>query len=332
MQKLKYFWSKYKSYIFLLLIVLLALKVFLPELGSLKESLQAVKDANFKWVLFGQIVFFLGLPILAYQFLVIALKPLKFWLTYRVEMASLFVSKLFPSSLGSFALNFYYLTKQKHDNVQATTVMAVNALTSGLAYVFIIGFALFFDKGNIVAPSTTPKIDWSMVIEIAVAVLFLAVFSLVIKKVRNKVKASLSELFSTLKAYKNRKFDVFMATLLNFAGSLTSLFALWASAHALGVDITFSQALLAYVFGNIAGGLVPTPGGIGAVEAGIYSGLVLVGVNSSDAFTITLIYRLLTYWVPILPGYYYFWSLRKDVLKSFSLKQNDISKIGKQPN
>jgi undecaprenyl-diphosphatase len=321
MNKVKNFWAKYKSYIFLFLIILLALKVFLPELDSLKESIQALKDADLRWILFGQIIFFVGLPILAWQFLVIAIKPIKFWLTYRVEMASLFVSKLFPSSLGTVALNFYYLTKKKHSNVEATAVMAINGLTSAIAYVFIIGFAIFFDKGNLTSTaSSSSTVDWKMVITVCIAALFLSVFLLLIKKIRDKVKKALKDLMATLKLYQNRKKDVVLAVFLNFAGSLTSLFALWASAHAIGVDITLSESLVAYVLGNIVGGLVPTPGGIGAVEAGIYSGLVLVGVDTSSAFTVTLIYRLLTYWVPIAPGYYYFWTLRKDVLKEFSLK------------
>lgn len=327
MSKFKKFWSRYKSYIFLALIVALALKVFLPELDSLKESIQAVKDAKMGWILFGQIVFFLGLPIVAWQFLVIAIKPLKFWLTFKVEMASLFVSKLFPSSLGTVALNFYYLKQKKHDNLQATSVMAVNGITSGLAYVFIIGFAFFFDMGELTDPSTpTTNIDWATVAKIIALVLVVAFASLAVKKVRQKLASTGKSLLKTLGVYKSRKSDLVAATFLNFVGSLTSLVALWASAHALGVDITMSESLVAYVLGNIVGGLVPTPGGIGAVEAGIYSGLVLVGVDTGQAFTITLVYRLLTYWVPILPGYYYFWSLRKDVLKDFSLKKNSPQK------
>jgi undecaprenyl-diphosphatase len=330
MDKMKHFWKHYKSYVFLVLIVLLALKVFLPQLDSLKESIQAIRNAQLDWIIFGQIVFFLGLPIVAYQFLVIAIKPLKYYLTFKVEMASLFVSKLFPSSLGQFALNFYYLTKQKHDNIQAASVMAINAITSGIAYLFIIAFAFLFDAGNLMAPTTqTTTINWAMIIKILVIAIIAAIASLAIKKVRQKVFGAVKELSKTLGIYKHRKMDVVMATILNFAGSLTSLFALWASAHALGVDITMSQSLVAYVLGNIVGGLVPTPGGLGAVEAGIYSGLVLVGVNTSEAFTITLIYRFLTYWVPIIPGYYYFWTLRKDVLKDFSLKRKDAAKIGK---
>ena len=244
-------------------------------------------------------------------------------------MATLFVSKLFPSSLGQFALNYYYLTKAKHSNVEAASVMAINAITSGVAYVFIIGFAIFFDQGNLTSTATSSSsIDWAMIIKIMALIVVAAIASLAIKKVRQKVMAATKDVVTTLGAYKTRKLDVVWAILLNFAGSLTSLFALWASAHALGVNITVTEALVAYVLGNIVGGLVPTPGGLGAVEAGIYSGLVLVGVNTGDAFTITLIYRLLTYWIPIIPGYYYFYSLRKDVLKDFSLKRKDVAKIG----
>lgn len=326
MDKIKRFWASYKSYIFLGLIILLALKVFLPELDSLKESLQAIKSAQLSWIIFGQIVFFFGLPIVAWQFLVIAIKPLKYWLTFKVQMASLFVSKLFPSSLGTVALNFYYLTKSKHDNVQAATVMAINGITSAVAYIFIIGFAIFFDKGSLISPSTPmTNINWTLVAWIIIVIIIAAAVSLIFKKVRQKVSKLIHDFGRTLKVYKHRKLDVVWAIFLNFAGSLTSLVALWASAHALGVEITMSQALVAYVLGNIVGGLVPTPGGIGAVEAGIYSGLVLVGVNTGQAFTITLIYRFLTYWVPIAPGYYYFYSLRKDVLKEFSLKHKQAS-------
>jgi uncharacterized protein (TIRG00374 family) len=107
----------------------------------------------------------------------------------------------------------------------------------------------------------------------------------------------------------------------NFTGSSTSLFALYASAHAIGIDLSFAGALLAYTFGNVAATLVPTPGGIGSTEAGIYSGLVLVGIDGPNAMVVTLLYRLITYWVPIIPGYYFFHDLRKTILSSFNIKK-----------
>src|SRR4051812_1453834 len=102
------FLSRYKNYIFLALLALLTLRVFIPQLEGLHDSVVALQDANLYWILLGTIVFFLGIPILTVQFMALAMKPLRFGLTYRVEMAGLFVSKLLPSSIGSISLNMYY--------------------------------------------------------------------------------------------------------------------------------------------------------------------------------------------------------------------------------
>ncbi len=317
MKSLRASFNTYKSYIFLGLIIVLALAVFVPEIDNLKESFAALKDADMAWVLFGLVIFFCGLPIVAWQFVVIALKSLTYFLTLRVQMAGLFVSKLLPSSLGTFSLNFYYLTKKQHTATQAASVMAVNAITSGLAYVFIIGFAILFDSSDIVDSSSSPAVPWDTVLKLVFVLIAACVGLLLMRNIRTKLRGMARDFAKNLADYRDKKGVVVSAIFLNFAGSLTSLLALWASAHALGVQITIIQALVAYVFGNVAAGLVPTPGGLGAAEAGIYAGLVVVGVPSTDALTITLVYRVISYWIPTIPGYYYFWSLRKDVLSDF---------------
>ncbi|MEV7327354.1 lysylphosphatidylglycerol synthase domain-containing protein [Micromonospora sp. NPDC093244] len=45
------------------------------------------------------------------------------------------------------------------------------------------------------------------------------------------------------------------------------------------------------------------PGGLGATEAALVSGLLLYGVPLDAAVAGTLIYRLVTFWLPIAPGY-----------------------------
>ena len=45
-----------------------------------------------------------------------------------------------------------------------------------------------------------------------------------------------------------------------------------------------------------------TPGGLGFVEAGLVGTLTLAGVPASDAVAATLLYRLLSYWLPIPLG------------------------------
>ena len=62
------------------------------------------------------------------------------------------------------------------------------------------------------------------------------------------------------------------------------------------------MVLLAYVL-SLALALVPiTPGGLGFVEAGLTSILVLAGVDSDQAVIATLLYRLVSFWLPIPLG------------------------------
>jgi uncharacterized protein (TIRG00374 family) len=63
-----------------------------------------------------------------------------------------------------------------------------------------------------------------------------------------------------------------------------------------------SLVLLAYAATGIIA-LVPiTPGGLGIVEASLSGLLVLAGVPGGKAFVATLVYRLASYWLPLLAG------------------------------
>ena len=48
----------------------------------------------------------------------------------------------------------------------------------------------------------------------------------------------------------------------------------------------------------------PTPGGLGAIEAATIAGLTGIGISSGPAVSAVLVYRLATYWLPVLPGWY----------------------------
>jgi Lysylphosphatidylglycerol synthase TM region len=53
----------------------------------------------------------------------------------------------------------------------------------------------------------------------------------------------------------------------------------------------------------IGGPWHPTPGGLGAIEAALVAGLTGVGMQPGPAVSAVLLYRLATYWLPVLPGW-----------------------------
>jgi uncharacterized protein (TIRG00374 family) len=47
----------------------------------------------------------------------------------------------------------------------------------------------------------------------------------------------------------------------------------------------------------------PTPGGIGAVEATLIAGLTSAGMPGTTAIAAVILFRLATFWIPLLPGW-----------------------------
>lgn len=87
------------------------------------------------------------------------------------------------------------------------------------------------------------------------------------------------------------------------------------SVHAVHLALPLPTLLALYVVAVAVAGLVPTPGGVGGVDAALVLALSVVGVAAGPAAAAVLVFRLLTFWLPILPGLAAFiWSLRRQWL------------------
>jgi uncharacterized protein (TIRG00374 family) len=78
--------------------------------------------------------------------------------------------------------------------------------------------------------------------------------------------------------------------------------ALFAALAAVGSLPRPSLALLAYTAASLLAMIPITPGGLGLVEAGLTGALALAGVKPAQAVLATLLYRLASYWIPIVAG------------------------------
>lgn len=75
-----------------------------------------------------------------------------------------------------------------------------------------------------------------------------------------------------------------------------------AALYSVGADPRLSLVLLAYAGAQVLGMIPLTPGGVGFVEVGLYSLLVISGISAQDASLATIAYRLVSWWVPIVGG------------------------------
>lgn len=77
--------------------------------------------------------------------------------------------------------------------------------------------------------------------------------------------------------------------------------ALWASLHAFGTPPPVATIVMAYFVGQL-GNTLPLPGGIGGVEGGTIGALIAFGTPGSLAVLGVLAYRLISFWLPTIPG------------------------------
>ncbi|MEU6574800.1 lysylphosphatidylglycerol synthase domain-containing protein [Streptomyces sp. NPDC046805] len=77
---------------------------------------------------------------------------------------------------------------------------------------------------------------------------------------------------------------------------------LMAVGRALELPVPPLHIALAYLAATAAVALVPTPGGLGSVEAALVVALMAAGGPAAVATAVVLAYRIITVWVPLLPG------------------------------
>ena len=72
---------------------------------------------------------------------------------------------------------------------------------------------------------------------------------------------------------------------------------------AFGSSVPIAKIGFVYLTGSALGSIIPTPGGLGAVEAALTAGLTAAGVPGAVAVSAVLLFRLLTFWLPVPLGW-----------------------------
>jgi uncharacterized membrane protein YbhN (UPF0104 family) len=126
--------------------------------------------------------------------------------------------------------------------------------------------------------------------------------------------ADLLDVRSSLRAVAARPGGLLVRTALaQSVGAVILLVAL----RGLGVgdELGLIEFARVYFVVTLLSSFVPVPGGVGVVEAGLTGALVAAGVDAPSALAGVLVYRLLTYVVPIALGAVLYAVWRLDVAR-----------------
>lgn len=287
------------------LVLILALFIFLPDTSSLRDSIKSLRNANPIAVCGAVLLVFLTYTAGAYALNYLSLRRLHYRQTMLVQLASGFAGKLVPAGIGGIALNTRYLTRHKHKMVEAGAVLTINGVLGFCGHLLIMITAFFMASEQFTETVSAPIPNRLWVYALA-GFIGVAAVVLSLRQVRRWVLQTAREI---------RKISAYYATqpgklIKGFLGAsmVTLLFAgaLNLSAFALGYELTALQVLLAYTACVIGIAVTPTPGGIGGAEAALTAALMAIGLEAGQALSVALLYRFVSYWLPILPGLFIF--------------------------
>lgn len=264
-----------------------------------------VAEARWGWV--GAALAFSALTYFAAAMSLLGFVPerVPFLRTVLAQVAGSFVKLVAPAAVGGVALNTRFLQRAGIRPGLAVASVGASQLF-GLASHILLLLSFGYLTGTEKTPEMTPsRTVIAGLLTVAVLVLVVTAVPFLRKFVATRVRA----LFAGVVP---RMLDVLQRPqkLLTGIGGmllLTGCFVMCldASIRAFGGGEAISYASIAVVFlaGNALGSAAPTPGGIGAVETTLTLGLIAAGLENQVAISAVLLFRLMTFWLPVLPGW-----------------------------
>ncbi|MFE9255520.1 lysylphosphatidylglycerol synthase domain-containing protein [Streptomyces sp. NPDC006879] len=266
---------------------------------------QVIGDAEWGWVAVALAFSALSYFAAAMSLLGFVPERVSFPKTVLAQVAGSFVKLVAPAAVGGVALNTRFLQRSGVRPGLAVASVGASQLF-GLASHILLLLAFGYLTGTEKTPSMTPsRTVIAGLLTAAVLVLVVTAIPFLRKFVATRVRA----LFAGVVP---RMLDVLQRPqkLLTGIGGmllLTGCFVMCldASVRAFGGGGSVSYASIAVVFlaGNALGSAAPTPGGVGAVETTLTFGLIAVGVDKEIALSAVLLFRAMTFWLPVLPGW-----------------------------
>jgi uncharacterized membrane protein YbhN (UPF0104 family) len=219
-------------------------------------------------------------------------RPLPARQLVAVQFAASAANHVLPAGLGAGAVNLRFLTRCGLPVVRSATALGVKATAGAVSRGFLIAVLALACPGLLRLPHIS-----ATVIVIAFAVVVTAVVLL-----RGPLRRALRAVLADVRAV--HEVPARAAALWGGSLAFAALHAtvVVAVAQALELPLPPAQVALAYLAASSAAVLLPTPGGIGSLDAALAMALRLAGAPGSAAASAVLGYRLLTVWLPLVPG------------------------------
>lgn len=209
-----------------------------------------------------------------------------------------------PAGIGAHAVTLRFLQGRGIPLARATASLALYSAVRPIAktlvlLVFLVAFPDLLQTGDLVPDERT-----SLLIAGAVTLALAGTTVLVttVRPLRRPLLDALRCALTDVRLLHTRPTRILALWGGAAAAPLLQASVLFAVGAALGLSLSWVQVAFAFLAASTAVGAVPAPGGIGPVDAAVVFAMVALGAPMDVSATAVIGYRVLTVWLPLLPG------------------------------
>ncbi|WP_425248051.1 lysylphosphatidylglycerol synthase transmembrane domain-containing protein [Streptomyces sp. NEAU-NA10] len=220
------------------------------------------------------------------------------------QVAAGAANHLLPASIGAHAVTVRFLQRQGIPLPRATASIALYSLVRALAKPPVVLICLLATPTAVPPAELLP--DRRTLVLVATGILLAPAAAAVVLALVRPLRRPALDLVRTALTDARRLHTRPSRFLPLWCGAaaapLLQACVVASVGTALGVPLSWPQLVFAFLAASTAAGAVPAPGGIGPIDAALILALAGYGTPLSLATATVIGYRVLTVWLPLLPG------------------------------
>lgn len=286
----------------------------LPQFGNLGDTIDAFADVRWEWMPALLAVAIAYFAFATVSFLGSVAQPMPIAASVRSQVATAFAQLVGPASSGKMALAGRFLQRNGLTAPEASASVALNTVAGVVTHLLLMVGFFAWAGGVGFGGISLPSIATVLLVAGIAAALILVGFTIpilrrtVIRPVIDGLRSAAGYIATVVRS------PIRVAALLGGSSliTLSYLLGLVFAVEAFGGGISIAQIGAAYLGAAAIANIAPTPGGIGPLEAAMIAALSGFGLEAGVAISAVLTFRLVTFWLPIVPGWFTFmWMERR---------------------
>lgn len=223
---------------------------------------------------------------------------------FVTQFAAGAANHLLPSGIGASAVNIRFMTGCGLPATRSSAALALYFLAEAIARIGLLAVLLVAFPEALRLGPLLPERDGTAVVvaEVVAVVCGLVPAALAIRPVRRIVRTFVRAALADARSLHLRPSRALALWGGSLAFPLLQAAGLVAVALALELEVQPPHVMLAYLAATAVAAVVPSPGGIGSVDAALVIALVAAGAPVESATSTVLAYRFITVWLPLIPG------------------------------